>query len=272
MSEGLAVNLKLNGRNVVVFGGGAVAARKIPLLLRAEAIVHVISPTICDSIKRLAKKHVVHWISKSAEQFLKQPDAFWHHAILVVMTTDDYHTHDIIREHAMHIPLQLDAGRADQGNVSLPALWQTEGLTVAFSTNGISPGLAKMAREQWTEWFTQFYGNRFGCYTRIVEMLRKQFKHHVEDAQLRQSLNRVLTDPNQFLDFQLACAHLDDPQDIVDQMMRSFMIEMGLDHEITIEKSAHTEVQEREENEVHANDQSRNEIEFVSSNANGTNN
>ena len=46
--------LRLGGRRVVVVGGGAVAQRRVPALLAADAVVTLISPEVTPSIEGLA--------------------------------------------------------------------------------------------------------------------------------------------------------------------------------------------------------------------------
>jgi hypothetical protein len=48
----LPVSLNLKNRRCLVVGGGAVAERKVRSLLECEAQVHVVSPELCDELKK----------------------------------------------------------------------------------------------------------------------------------------------------------------------------------------------------------------------------
>ena len=50
------INLNLNGRKVVVIGGGRIAERKITRLIEAMAVVTVISPKLTPELIRYARR------------------------------------------------------------------------------------------------------------------------------------------------------------------------------------------------------------------------
>jgi uroporphyrin-III C-methyltransferase/precorrin-2 dehydrogenase/sirohydrochlorin ferrochelatase len=55
------LGLRLGGRLVVVTGGGAVAARRVPALLEAGATVRVVSPSLTASLQDLAASGRIGW-------------------------------------------------------------------------------------------------------------------------------------------------------------------------------------------------------------------
>lgn len=55
------LGLRLDGRRVVVVGGGAVATRRIPALLDAGADVELISPEVTASLEGLAAAETIRW-------------------------------------------------------------------------------------------------------------------------------------------------------------------------------------------------------------------
>ena len=58
------LGLRLRGRMVVVVGGGAVASRRIPALLAAGAVVHVVSPEVTASLEDLASSGQIRWLAR----------------------------------------------------------------------------------------------------------------------------------------------------------------------------------------------------------------
>jgi uroporphyrin-III C-methyltransferase/precorrin-2 dehydrogenase/sirohydrochlorin ferrochelatase len=58
------LGLRLDGRRVLVAGGGAVAARRVPGLLDAGADVLVVSPQITASLHDLAAAGRIRWESR----------------------------------------------------------------------------------------------------------------------------------------------------------------------------------------------------------------
>src|SRR5581483_8462607 len=59
------LGLRLDGRRVVVVGGGAVATRRIPALLDAGADVELISPEVTASLEDLAAAERIRWTRRA---------------------------------------------------------------------------------------------------------------------------------------------------------------------------------------------------------------
>jgi uroporphyrin-III C-methyltransferase / precorrin-2 dehydrogenase / sirohydrochlorin ferrochelatase len=55
------LGLRLQGRLVVVFGGGRVAARRVPALLESGAVVRIVSPSLSPSLQDLAASGRIRW-------------------------------------------------------------------------------------------------------------------------------------------------------------------------------------------------------------------
>lgn len=55
------VGLDLEGRRVVVIGGGSVAQRRVPVLLEAGAVIHLISPEVTPTLQGLIDTGRVWW-------------------------------------------------------------------------------------------------------------------------------------------------------------------------------------------------------------------
>ena len=58
------LGLRLEGRRVVVVGGGAVASRRIPALLDAGADVLLVSPKVAASLEDLAAAGRIRWAAR----------------------------------------------------------------------------------------------------------------------------------------------------------------------------------------------------------------
>jgi uroporphyrin-III C-methyltransferase / precorrin-2 dehydrogenase / sirohydrochlorin ferrochelatase len=62
--EAYLLGLRLRGRRVVVIGGGAVAARRIPRLLAAGAAVALVSPEVTPALEELAAQGRIRWLRR----------------------------------------------------------------------------------------------------------------------------------------------------------------------------------------------------------------
>jgi uroporphyrin-III C-methyltransferase / precorrin-2 dehydrogenase / sirohydrochlorin ferrochelatase len=61
------LGLKLEGRRVLVVGGGAVATRRVPALLSAGARVVLVSPSLTPALRSLADAGRLRWEARRFE-------------------------------------------------------------------------------------------------------------------------------------------------------------------------------------------------------------
>ena len=64
MAPGFPLYIDLNGNNCTVFGGGRAAAARVATRLEVGAKVTVISPTICDELRRLDEEKRIRYIPR----------------------------------------------------------------------------------------------------------------------------------------------------------------------------------------------------------------
>lgn len=135
-----------SGETVLVFGGGRVGARKARRFAR-EATVVVLSPSFAD----------VDFGNADLVRASPEPDDVgewvdWFNPVLVVAATDDDEVNDAAAEAARAAGAL--ANRADEsgerafGDVAVPATVDDDPVSVAVSTGGESPALAKYLRER----------------------------------------------------------------------------------------------------------------------------
>src|SRR3954453_9729909 len=70
------VGLRLAGRKVLVVGGGNVAQRRVPTLISAGAVVHLVSPEVTPAIEGLVGSGEVRWIERGFED--EDLDGAWY--------------------------------------------------------------------------------------------------------------------------------------------------------------------------------------------------
>lgn len=64
MSEPYLAGLRLTGRRVVVVGGGVVAQRRLPTLIRAGADILLVAPTVTPTVEDLVARGGVRWAAR----------------------------------------------------------------------------------------------------------------------------------------------------------------------------------------------------------------
>lgn len=134
------VGLVLEGRPVLVVGGGAVAARKVEGLVRCGARVHVVAPEVADEIRRSPG---VTW----EERPYRPGEAAGYR--LVLAATDDPEVNGTVSADAEAAGVWVNvADDPARCTVVLPAVLRRGPITVAVATGGESPGLAAWLRRR----------------------------------------------------------------------------------------------------------------------------
>ena len=155
--------LNMTGRKCVVVGGGKVAERKVERLLNCGARVEVVGKTLT---RRLAvwkqEEKLVHHDGDYREAFL--PGAF-----LVIGATNDAEVNGEVATdaRALGIPVNIvdDPARCD---FILPSMMERGDLSIAVSTGGRSPALAKKLRGE----LEASYGPEYALLLEILGALR----------------------------------------------------------------------------------------------------
>jgi siroheme synthase-like protein len=137
------ISLDLVGRPCLVVGGGAIAERKVAALVEAGARVTVVSPSLTPALLRLATEAPLRWRPRE----YAQGDAAGF--VLVMVATDDRAVNAAVavecRERCIWVNCADDPARCD---FILPSVLRRGAVTVAVSTGGASPTMARLVREE----------------------------------------------------------------------------------------------------------------------------
>ena len=135
--------LRVKGRRCLVIGGGRVAERKVRGLLDSGATVVVISPHLTDRLLVLEREGRILWQPRGYQT--DDVAGFF----LVMAATDDPLVQDQVQQDAERHQILLNvADVPEKCNFILPALVKRGPLSVAISTSGKSPALAKRLRRE----------------------------------------------------------------------------------------------------------------------------
>ncbi len=158
--------LELNGEKAVVVGGGKVATRKVRLLLKAGAALTVVSPVASPSIRRWADRGEVCWKARR----YRQGDL--RGARLAVAATDDLTLNERIAAAARRERILVNCiAPPAAGDFIVPASIERGGMTLAISTDGASPALAKRLRLDLERFLDAQYPD-LGC--RLAKLAKKR--------------------------------------------------------------------------------------------------
>lgn len=168
--------LDLCGQRCVVVGGGVVAARKCAALLKARAEVIAVAPEFCAALRRM--KNV-----KRRERAFRASDV--RGAVLVIAATDRRQVNECVAALARRQRCLVNVvDRPELCTLVVPSVIRRGRLTVAISTGGLSPALARRLRQQLEGVLPAGYGG----YLRALGRLREEMKGLVCDAAERRAI------------------------------------------------------------------------------------
>jgi len=145
--------VELQGQRCVVFGGGAVAERKVMALLEAGAVVTVVSPTLSAPLAALASTCR---ITHAPRRYVAGDLAG---TMLAFAATDDGAVNaDVAREGRARSVWVNAADDPAHCAAILPAVVRRGAVTIAVSTGGASPALARAVRERLERALPEAYG------------------------------------------------------------------------------------------------------------------
>ncbi len=142
MPEYYPVYLNLAGKRCVIFGGGRIAQGKIGTLRQSGASITVISPDATPGIRRAAEQGDVEWIAR------KYQPGDLEGAFIAVAATNVWYVNREIFEEAERLGVLLNVvDDPDLCSFIAPSIVKRDPVTLAISTGGASPALARKIRE-----------------------------------------------------------------------------------------------------------------------------
>lgn len=163
-----AAYLNLRDRKCVVVGGGAVAERKVRALLECEASVTVISPELSPGLGLL----------RSQADFLLRlyQEGDLEGAFLAIAATDDREVNRQVAGEARRKGVLVNVvDDPDYCDFIVPSVVRRGELSVAISTGGRSPALARKVREA----LEAFLGPEYEELLALLAEARQQYKGRV---------------------------------------------------------------------------------------------
>ncbi len=139
--QALPIFINITNRRCVVIGGGEVAARKVGMLLKANAAVTVVSPVLCDEMQHLVEAKTIQCVlSTYAAAQLKD-------ACLVVAATDDCAVNEAVSRDAkaLNIPVNV-VDSPDLCTFTMGSIIERSPVVIAVSSEGNAPVLARYIR------------------------------------------------------------------------------------------------------------------------------
>ena len=135
--------LQLDKLPCLIVGGGSVAERKLDLLIKARADITVISLEFSDYILDLAKTHNVRCVKKEYSNKILEENKY----NFVISATNDVSLNERVAKDCKEYNIIVNV--VDQPEICdfiFPSILERGDITVAVSTGGASPVLARVLR------------------------------------------------------------------------------------------------------------------------------
>lgn len=163
------IYIDLQTQRCLVVGGGEVAERKVETLLRAQGTVTVISPILTPQLQSWAE-------DKRLTAFVRPyRDGDLNGFSLVFAATDDEELQRRLAVDAREAGILINVvDRPALCSFIVPALVTQGDLTVAVSTGGASPALAKKIRQDLQQHFGPEYALALVLLARVRELVMKK--------------------------------------------------------------------------------------------------
>lgn len=143
------IYMEMAGRKVVLVGGGNVAREKITRLVEAGADVTVVAPELIRSVAAFVEEGRVRWLER---EFVAGDTAG---AYVVMVATDNGAVNRQVADEARANGALVNAADdASNSDFILPAVVRKGRLTLAASTGGSSPAMARYLRRHMPGWLT----------------------------------------------------------------------------------------------------------------------
>ena len=174
------VSLKVRDAPCLVVGGGRIALQKARALLKAGARVTVLGPSLSPGLKRLGPRHL-----RKKFQAADVKGSF-----LVVAATDDPAVNRAVHRACVRRGILLNVVDVPElCTFIVPAIVRRGPVTLAVSTGGRSPGLAKAIRGD----LERLYPRSLGRLARTIGQARRRILRALPPSPARTRLLKELT-------------------------------------------------------------------------------
>lgn len=168
---------------VIVIGGGEIAQRKVEALLEAGSTPLVISPTLTVIMQEWAAKGRIIWQPRSYQS------GDLAGAFLVIAATNLSEINRAVWEEAQQVGCLINVvDDPVHSNFIVPAVLHCGPISVAISTGGSSPALARYLREQ----LQAFLPPELGILAEILAELRPEMQARLKPEERLQRARQVI--------------------------------------------------------------------------------
>ena len=173
----LPLSLRLSGQRCLVVGGGVIALRKLRLLVAAGAAPHVVARRASPEVRGLCAEHAL----QLAERDFAAADVDG--CLLVVAATGDEAVNEAVADACGKRGVLVNCVDDRARSTALfPAIVDRDPVSIAISTGGASPTLARRLRER----IEAMLPTGLGTLARYLDARRERIRRALPDIDARQ--------------------------------------------------------------------------------------
>jgi len=168
--QALPIFFNITNRLCIVVGGGDVAARKVSMLLKANAAITLISPEICPELQALAEAEKIRFIQNTYHAGCLGG------ACMVVAATDDETVNEAVSRDAkaLNIPVNV-VDAPDLCTFTMGSIIDRSPVVIAVSSEGNAPVLARYIRTKIETMLPAGYGRIAGIAGEFRDKVKARF-------------------------------------------------------------------------------------------------
>jgi precorrin-2 dehydrogenase/sirohydrochlorin ferrochelatase len=181
----LLIDLKLEDKTVLIFGGGIVGERKTKRFLQGKSKVVVISKGFSKGLKRLSEQGKVKLIELDIKSDFSSVSSLISNSDVVVAATDDEKLNEYIAKEANKQRVLVSV--VDKPSISdfyLPSIARFGEIRIAIGTGGRSPAMSRILRERLEKIITP----EDILHVELQHYARKLVKSKISDRRARRKL------------------------------------------------------------------------------------
>jgi len=189
----LLIDLKLEGKTALIFGGGIVGERRARRFLQEKSEIIVISKEFTRGLEQLGKQGKVKLIKSDIKSDPSFISSLISNSNVVIVATDDQKLNESIAKEAKKQKILVSV--ADKPSISdfyLPSIARFGEIRIAICTGGRSPAMSRILRERLEKMITR----EDILQVELQHYARKLAKSSISDRKARRRiLYQIIQDP-----------------------------------------------------------------------------
>ena len=188
----MIVDLNLQGRKVVVIGGGNESLKRIKSLLKQNCEITIISESISPQINRLVRSKKIKLVKQNIKNisFISK-----YNPSLIITTTDDKMLNQkIIKGAKKRRIIVYSSDNPEESDFSNPAIIDFENtIQIAIFTGGKSPAMSKRLKEEAEKIFKKIITKKDISQIKLQKIVREKAKKKIStQIERKEYLKRIM--------------------------------------------------------------------------------